>query len=98
MKHKGAPIHSIEVQIYKASMQEKEDGYDAIVFGESCDYNYGGLSRLLSRDWTVDGFIDLYANVESYHVLKEFDIITEPCTLYEEIGYINVYEFNRGFS
>ena len=50
MKHKGAPIHSIEVQIYKAAMQALSDGMNTIIFGESADLNYGGLSDLMSRD------------------------------------------------
>lgn len=97
MKHKGAPIHSIEVQIYKASLQAKKDGHDCIIFGESCDLNYGGLSGLLSRDWTVGEFVDRYAYVKPYHALKEFQLITEPCLAYEKNGFIDVHEFNRGF-
>ena len=34
MKNKGAPIHSIEVQIYKAALQAKKDGFETLIFGE----------------------------------------------------------------
>lgn len=37
MRKKNAPIHSIEVQIYKAVLQAKEDGMDALIFGEAAD-------------------------------------------------------------
>lgn len=37
MRHKKAPIHSIEVQIYKADLQAKADGIDTIIFGEAAD-------------------------------------------------------------
>ena len=47
MKHKGAPIHSIEVQIYKAALKAKEEGFERLIFGESSDVSYGGLSCLL---------------------------------------------------
>lgn len=97
MDHKGAPIHSIEVQIYKAALKAKEDGYDTIIFGESADLNYGGLSDLLSKERTVGEFIDRYSYVQPYHVLKEFEIITQPYLLYEENGYINTFEFCRNF-
>ena len=43
MLQKGAPIHSIEVQIYKAALQAKADGIDTLVFGEAADAVYGGL-------------------------------------------------------
>ena len=39
MRRKGAPIHSIEVQIYKAALQAKADGFDSLIFGESADNN-----------------------------------------------------------
>ena len=97
MKHKGAPIHSIEVQIYKAAMQALSDGMDTIIFGESADLNYGGLSDLMSRDWTFGEFVDRYSYVKPYQVLKEFDLITEPYKMYEKNGKIDVHEFCRGF-
>ena len=97
MRHKGAPIHSIEVQIYKAALKAKEDGCDAIIFGESSDLNYGGLSGLLSKDWTVGEFINRYAYVKPYEVLKNFRMITAPIVMYEKDGYVDVHEFDRGF-
>ncbi len=97
MKHKGAPIHSIEVQIYKAAMRALEDGMESIIFGESADLNYGGLSGLMSKDWTIGEFIDRYSYVKPYQVLKEFDLITDPYKMYEKEGRIDVHEFCRGF-
>ena len=97
MEHKGAPIHSIEIQIYKAAKRAKENGFDAIIFGESADLNYGGLSGLMSKDWTVGEFIDRYNYVQPYHALKEFELITSPFLQYENDGYIDVFEFCRGF-
>lgn len=95
MKHKGAPFHSIEVQIYKAALQAKQDGFSKIIFGESADLNYGGLSGLLSKDWTVGDFINRYAYVLPYRVLKDFLFIISPITKWEENGYINIHEFCR---
>lgn len=97
MEHKGAPIHSIEVQIYKAALQAKADGMDAIIFGESADLNYGGLSNLLSRDWTIGEFVDRYSYVKPYHVLKDFELVMDPYKKYESNGKIDVHEFCRGF-
>ena len=61
MLNKGAPIHSIEVQICKAAMQAKEDGFDTLIFGESADVNFGGQDGLLSKDWSVPEYIDRYS-------------------------------------
>lgn len=95
MKHKGAPIHSIEVQIYKAGIEALKDGNSAIIYGESSDVNYGGMSNLLSKDWTIGEFIDRYSYVKPYHALKDFNLITEPITKYSSDGIVDVHEFNR---
>lgn len=97
MRRKGAPIHSIEVQIYKAALRAKQDGFSRIIFGESADINYGGLSGLLSRDWSVGEFLERYAYVMPYRVLKIFEIPTEPVTAFETDGRVDVHEFCRHF-
>jgi|LSQX01.3.fsa_nt_gb hypothetical protein len=93
MSKKGAPIHSIEVQIYKAALQAKKDGFSKLIFGESADCLYGGLNDLLSRDWKVGEFVDKYSFVKPYMVLKEPILITEPFLRYEKDGYIDVHKF-----
>ncbi len=86
MKHKGAPIHSIEVQIYKASLKAKEDGFERLIFGETADANYGGHSNILSKDWTVGEFIDRYSYVKPYHVLKNFEMPISPVAVFANEG------------
>lgn len=93
MSHKGLPIHSIEVQIYKAALQAKEDGFSKLIFGESADCIYGGLDNLLSRDWLIGEFFDRYAFVKPYRVLKDSVLINEPITEYTTDGYVNVHKF-----
>ena len=95
MKHKGAPIHSIEVQIYKASLQAKLDGFDTLIFGESADVNFGGQDGLLSRDYLVPEYIDRYSYLLPYKVLKEPIILMEPFLKYSSDGEMDVHEFNR---
>lgn len=95
MKNKGAPIHSIEVQIYKASLQAKEDGFDTLIFGESADLNYGGLSDLLSMDRTIGDFIQRYSYVLPYTALKEYLLPTDTIIPYVHEGYVDVHEFCR---
>lgn len=93
MKHKGAPVHSIEIQIYKAALQAKTDGFDTLVFGESADSVFGGLSNLLSQEWTVGEFIDRYCFVQPYKILKEFTLDTVPIIRHERDGLIDPHDF-----
>ncbi|MCM1234442.1 MAG: asparagine synthase-related protein [Ruminococcus flavefaciens] len=94
MKHKGAPIHSIEVQIYKAAIQAKKNGMDALMFGESADVLYGGMSKLLMKDWTLGEFINRYSYVLPYYVLKKFNMILEPYINCVKDGFVDVHKFN----
>lgn len=97
MKKKGAPIHSIEVQIYKALLQAAEDGVEAVVFGEAADAVYGGLSGLLSQDWMIGEFIERYSYVMPYKVLKDSKMVIEPFKRFSRAGMIDPHEFVSKF-
>lgn len=71
MRHKGAPIHSIEAQLYKVALQAKKDGITKLVIGESADLVFGGMDKLLSQDWTFEQFVKRYTFVDPVTVLKE---------------------------
>lgn len=95
MKNKGAPLHSIEIQIYKAALQAIKDGVDILVFGESADVNFGGQDGLFAKDWTTDEYLERYAYLMPDRVLKKYVIIREPFEKYSKEGMMNVHEFNR---
>ena len=97
MLSKGAPIHSIEIQIYKAALQAKTDGFEKLIFGESADCIYGGLNQLLSKDWLFGEFIDRYSFVIPWKVLKKPKLILEPYMEYEKNGYVDVHKFMYNF-
>lgn len=93
MKKKGSPIHSIEVQIYKAALQAKNDGMDALLFGENADIIYGGMDGLLKKDWLFGEFVDRYSYVMPYKALKESELILEPYLRFEKDGHIDPHSF-----
>jgi len=69
MRHKFAPVHSIEPQIYKAAMQAKADGVQLMIIGESADLIFGGMDKLISPEWTFDGFVNRYTFLDPKLVL-----------------------------
>lgn len=71
MKAKGAPVHSIEPQLYQAALQAKGDGIERLIIGNGADYIFGGMDQLLSEDWTVDAFIKRYIFTNPQDVLKD---------------------------
>lgn len=70
MSKKCAPVHSIEPQIYKAAMYAKKDGVEMILVGESADLIFGGMDKLITPEWTFDGFVKRYTFLEPSLVLS----------------------------
>lgn len=97
MAHKGMPIHSIEVQIYKAALQARADGMEGLLFGESSDVQYGGLDGLLSRDWLIGEFIDRYSYVMPHRVLKDCEMVLEPYCACAFDGHMDTHKFVSDF-
>lgn len=104
MRQKGYPIHSIEVQIYKAALQAKKDGVSTLMFGETADIIYGGHSKLLARDWTVDEFAKRFSFVDPRDVLRDPMWIMDPILPYVngnnlrfESSNVDVFRFLNGF-
>ena len=71
MKQKGAPVHSIEPQIMEAALQAQKDGVEQIVAADGSDLVFGGMDRMLSRDWDFDDWKKFYTFVNPKDVLKE---------------------------
>lgn len=97
MKHKNAPIHSIEVQIYKAGIQAKADGFERIIYGETADVNYGGLSNILSKDWHVGDFIERYAYLKPWMALKDPMVDFSIVEQFEKNGIVDVHRYLSEF-
>ena len=68
-KAKCAPVHSIEPQIYKAAIMAKQNGDELIIVGESSDLIFGGMDKLLSKDWDYDEFVNRYTFLDPQLVL-----------------------------
>lgn len=98
MRQKGCPIHSIEVQIFKAAMQAKADGIQTLIFGETADIIYGGHSELLAQDWDLDAFTKRFSFVDTEKVLYHPMMIQDPILPHVQAdGTVNVFQFLNDF-
>lgn len=93
MLRKGAPIHSIETQIFMGSRQALNDGFEKFIFGETADIIYGGLDGLLSKDWLFGDFVERYSYVLPYKVLRQPQMPLAPFQDFEIDGHIDPYNF-----
>lgn len=71
MQSKGAPVHSIEPQIFHAAIAAKADGVEKMIIGDAADYRFYGMDQLLSRDWTLNAFAQRYTCIAPEEVLRE---------------------------
>jgi len=69
MESKGAPVHSIEPQLYYAARQAQADGIEKIIIGDAADYVFGGMDGLYAKDWTYDEFVKRYNYIDPAEVL-----------------------------
>jgi len=72
LKADGVPFHSIEVQLLKAAKHAKSQGVERFIIGDSCDYIYGGMDKLLTSDWSCSSFIKRYNYIEPSDALVDY--------------------------
>ena len=96
MEHKGAPVHSIEPQLYAAALQAKADGITMMVIGDAADYVFGGMDGLLSQNWSYDQYIKRTIYIDPFEVLTEptsMDYLFERYRLGKNsIDYLRFYD------
>lgn len=92
MRHKFAPVHSIEPQIYKAAIMAKQDGVQLMIVGESADLIFGGMDKLITPRWTFDAFAQRYIFLDPRKVLKnpvnQMDLFERYRTGVDSIDYM----------
>lgn len=70
MQSKSAPVHSIEPQLYKAAIEARKQGDELIIEGDGADYIFGGVDKLLSKDWRYGDFVERYTYLNPTFVLN----------------------------
>ncbi len=75
MKRKKSPLHAIEVALYKTAMAARQDGVNKLIVGNGADSTFGGMDKLLSKDWSFEEFMKRYTFVEPSSVLRDYEDI-----------------------
>lgn len=76
LKAKGAPVHSIEPQILQAALQAKADGVEHMIVGESADLIFGGMDKLIGKDWNLSDF------ERRYNFTNPADVLRDPADVH----------------
>lgn len=67
----GVPFHSIEVQLLKAIRHAKSQGIERMIIGNNADLVFGGMDKLIGKDWLFDEFYERYNFVDPQSTLKD---------------------------
>lgn len=60
MTIKKSPIHPCEIPVYMCCLKAKEIGIKILFSGWGADTHFGGMDKLLSKNWTLDEFKTRY--------------------------------------
>jgi asparagine synthetase B (glutamine-hydrolysing) len=93
MKRKKAPLHAVEVALFLAAAQARRDGIRTLVLGNGADSTFGGLDKLLSRDWTFDEFVQRYSFLKPEQCLCEPAAVRDIFETYRRGDGIDVMQF-----
>lgn len=89
----GAPLFANEPQVYTIAKRIIQDGASKVVFGDNADMAFGGMDRLLSRDWSYDEWKERFTFVNQFDTLRnpvDMDEIFEPYRLNgDSVDYIS---------
>lgn len=95
MLNKRSPLHAVEVGLYRAAVAAIEDGIDTLILGNGADSNFGGLDKLLAKEWGFQEFVHRYSFIDPASALKEPSPIIGVFTPYRRGDGIDVAEFLR---
>ena len=70
MRSKKAPLHAVEVALHKAARLARAEGLDHLLVGNGADSTFGGMDKLLSRDWDYEAFVQRYSFIDPAKALK----------------------------
>lgn len=70
MIHKKSPLHPVEPALFCAGQAAKRAGVEVLLTGNGADSTFGGLDRLLARDWDFQSFVDRYTFLAPRRVLR----------------------------
>ena len=93
MIRKKAPLHAIEVALHKTARQAAGDGVTTLLVGNGADSTFGGMDKLLSKDWTFDEFVQRYTFIDPASALRDPVSIREIYEPYRQNGGVNVQGF-----
>jgi len=66
----GYPVFGNTPQLFYLTRKAMEDGHDQIIFGDDADMVFGGLDKLLSKEWKFDEWVDRVMFLDPKRVLK----------------------------
>ncbi len=92
MLRDGSPFIPNEPQAYALAQRAVLNGDRIIIYGDCADTEFGGMDKLLSKDWDYEGWIKRFTFLDPRKVLKNprdvSGVYKQYCTRENKIDYI----------
>lgn len=93
MRRKRSPLHAVEVGLFKAAHLASSEGLRHLIVGNGADSTFGGLDKLLSKDWGYDDFMARYGFVHPSQALVHSVDVSEVYKPYHKKAGFDVQNF-----
>lgn len=93
MNNKKSPLHPIEAALFKAANIARHEDVHTLVVGNGADSTFGGMDKLLSRDWTPEEFCERYTFLDPAFVLTDFISVRSVYEPYFSGNRVDVQKF-----
>lgn len=90
MRVKKLPIHPCEIPVYMCCKKAQELGVQVLFSGWGADTHFGGMDKLMSKEWSIDEFIQRFEYCSNLQLSNDY---THYYSFLNSDNKINVYDF-----
>lgn len=100
MKNKNSPLHPVEVGLYVAAEKAAKANDKKLLLGNGADSTFGGMDKLLSKNWKFDDFVKRYSYTDPTEIIKKTESVIGEYERYridcESIDYVRFLKETHG--
>lgn len=90
MRVKKAPIHPCEIPVYMCCKKAQELGIQILFSGWGADTHFGGMDKLMSKDWSLEEFKQRFEYCANLQLTNDYSHYVSFLNLDNTV---NVYDF-----
>lgn len=90
MRVKKLPIHPCEIPVYMCCKKAQELGVHVLFSGWGADTHFGGMDKLMTKEWSIDDFKHRFEYCSSLQLTSDYN---NYVSFLKSDNTVNVYDF-----